>query len=60
MDQRAGAPETDAALSKLTDSELSAEIWRCKLRARIATDTVRRGVFEKRVLRLERIRRARA
>jgi hypothetical protein len=60
MGKHTGVPETEAALSKLTNSELEAEIWLCKLRARIATDTPLRSAFEKRVLRLERVRMARA
>lgn len=60
MRPHSGVPETEAALNKLTDSELDAEIWHSRLRARIATSTPLRNSFEKRVLRLERLRRARA
>lgn len=57
---RIGVTETDAALNKLTKPELDAEIWQCKLRARIATDTLLRRAFETRIQRLERIRVTRA
>ncbi len=57
---RFGVGETEAALNKLTNVELDAEIWQCKLRARIATDTLARRAFEMRLRRLERIRLARA
>ncbi len=60
MSQLSGVPETETALDKLTNNELDAEIWRCKLRARIATDAVLRNAFERRIQRLQRIRLTRA
>ena len=57
---RIGVTETDAALNKLSSREIDAEIWQCKLRAKIATDTLLRRAFETRIQRLERIRLARA
>jgi hypothetical protein len=55
-----GVPETEAALSKLTASEIDAEIRWCKLRARIATSAPLRSALEKRVVRLQRNLLARA
>lgn len=57
---RIGVTESDATLNKLSNSEIDAEIWQCKLRAKIATDALLRRAFQTRIQRLERIRLVRA